>query len=311
MGDSMSDEFKVDTKDSNKEFPRVPIAWSWNLRPLLAEASDVDGVGSSEVRDAARERWLKQGTGTLAHPLTGHNLVLQYARNTEPVMTTLCGPGGYDTWQHGEPDSDGRGRGLYMGTEIVFHEPMPGTAFGEIRHHLDGIYGVKGSAFVRHVGELWSTDGSTHYQDVQIMCRVAGMAPDGVERPPKNPVEIPERDPDSVIQHSLGGKRLVFRWACASEDPNLRHIDESDPRAHGPCAISIVTHDILREYLGDDVARLRGLRVPAFLRPFYQEDDLEVSLWKVDSEHVVARLIRPKIEGADGHVFDLEARIAS
>lgn len=305
----MSNEFKVDLKDATKEFPRVPIAWSWNLRPLLAEASDVDGVGSDDERETARERWLKQGTGTLAHPLTGHNLVLQYARNTEPVMTTICGPGGYDTWQHGEPGTDGRGRGLYMGAEIIFHEPMPGTAFGEIRHRLDGIYGVKGSAFVRHVGELWSEDGSTHYQDVQIMCRVAGMAPDGVERPPKSPVEVPDREPDAVCAHQLAGKRLVFRWACASEDPNLRHIDESDPRAHGPCAISIVTHDILREFAGDDVSRLRGLRVPAFLRPFYQEDDLEVSLWKIDETTVVARLIRPRIEGADRHVFDLEARL--
>lgn len=307
----MSADFKVDPKDASKEFPKVPIAWSWNLRPLLAEASDVDGVGPDAVREAARERWLKQGTGTLAHPLTGHNLVLQYARNTEPVMTTICGPGGYDTWQHGEPGTEGRGRGLYMGTEITFHAPMPGTAFGEIRHHLDGIYGVKGSAFVRHVSELWSADGATHYQDVKIMCRVAGMAPEGVERPPKNPVEVPDRDPDSVVEHQLAGKRLVFRWACASEDPNLRHIDDSDPRAHGPCAISIVTHDILREYAGDDVARLRGIRVPAFLRPFYQEDDLEVSLWKVDDETIVARLIRPKIEGADRHVFDLEVRIAN
>lgn len=306
----MGTEFEVAVDDASKSFPSIPIAWSWNLRPLLAEASDVDGVGSDAVREAARERWLKQGTGTLAHPLTGHNLVLQYARNTEPVMTTICGPGGYDTWQHGESGSDGRGRGLYMGAEITFHAPMPGTAFGEIRHHLDGIYGVKGSAFVRHVSELWSQDGKTHYQDVAIMCRVAGMAPDGVEKPPKNPVVVPDRDPDAVIAHQLAGKRLVFRWACASEDPNLRHVDESDPRAHGPCAISIVTHDVLREFADDDVARLRGIRVPAFLRPFYQEDDLEVSLWKVDDETVVARLVRPKIEGADRHVFDLEVRIA-
>lgn len=302
--------FTINPGDSAKVFPNVPIAWSWILRPLLAEASDVLGVGDAEAQAAEKEFWLKQGIGATAHHMMGHNLALQWGRNTDPVMQAMCG--GYANWQHGIPGTNGVARGLYMGMSVDFHNPMPMFGFGEIRHRLDGIFGSKTNALIRYCADLFGKDG-THYQTVQIMSRVAGVVSEGMELPkaPRRQFEMPNRDSDYTEIHVLAGKNTVYRWATAAEDPNLRHIDEADPRAHGPCAISILVHAALRRFANSDVTRLKRISVPGFPNPFYQEDTLTVNLWEHEGR-IVGRLFRDRGEEKERLVLDMvEVEIAA
>jgi hypothetical protein len=296
-------EFKVNPNDRHKEFPICRTHWSWIFGPLLAEASNIGGFGTPELRQAERDLWLKQSTSRPAHFMVGHNQALQWARNTAPVMETMCGPGGYETWQHGMPGTGGVGRGLYMGMEVTFHAPMPCVGFGEIRHRLNGIFASGPNAFVRHRSEIVGADGA-HYQTVEIMCRVAGTAPEGLEKPPQVKFAMPGRPADHSETHSLAGRGTVFRWATAAEDPNLRHIDEQDPRVHGPCAISILTHAVLRRFCDSDTTRLRRISVPGFFNPFYQEDDLRVDLWQHEGR-IVGQLHRLKGDPERRRVLDM------
>ncbi|MFP4476125.1 MAG: SDR family NAD(P)-dependent oxidoreductase [Desulfatibacillaceae bacterium] len=188
---------------------------------------------------------------------------------------------------------------LHGEQELLFHNPIPTEGkfktSGTIKNYYD--LGDKG-ALVLGESMTRGADGQKLFTSkITLFARKDGNF--GGEAPPKEAVEIPERDPDFVVADQPSEKQpLVYRL---SGDVFMIHVDPEfakmagfeKPIMHGLCTFGFATRHCIGKLCPGEPDKVRRLKC-RFSRPLYPGDPIETRIWKMEDGVAYYRVVNTK-----------------
>lgn len=194
---------------------------------------------------------------------------------------------------------------LHLAQTLTLHRPLPsqGTVISELT--VDSILdkGEGNGAVLCLTRRLRETDSDTVLATVgHVLFLSADGGFGGPRGEPPEPGAVPsERAPDFVCQlPNRANQALVYRL---SGDTNPLHVDPAMagkagfpmPILHGLCAYGMVGRALLRQYCGNEPARLRRLDV-RFTQPVFPGEPLELQVWNQTPGGTAFRVMAPERE---------------
>ena len=181
--------------------------------------------------------------------------------------------------------------------EIVFHRPIPteGTlsTSGEIVNIFDKGEG-KGAIVVAEADTVHSSGDILYTNIFTLFCRLDGGF--GGENGPKVPFELPDREPDAVVEgNPTSDQPLLYRL---SGDVFALHVDPAfaeasgfeKPIMHGLCTLGYATRAIIESLFPGEPERMSRLKV-RFSKTLYPGVPVKTQVWKVGDEKALYRTL--------------------
>jgi len=172
--------------------------------------------------------------------------------------------------------------------DIFFHQPIvPGMRL-RCRACFMGIAPkASGTVLIYQIETRTDVDGLLNEQYMATFLPRVSWPEEAGERAPDHslPVGVRETAPlASVVQRF--DRDQTYRYAAASGDPSLWHLDDAFAKAaglpgiivHGLCTMAFMARAIVGVVGGGDLLRLRRLAV-RFSRPLFPGDQMITKLW--------------------------------
>jgi acyl dehydratase len=175
---------------------------------------------------------------------------------------------------------------LHGGHEVIAHRPLPAGA-ADLTETLRVVaVHDKGKAAVAVLeSELSDAGGVLFTQRASLFLRGEGGF--GGDRGPSDRIEVPDREPDTVVEvRTLPQQAQLYRL-CG--DLNPLHIDPEfaamagfeRPILHGLCSYGVAAKAAVDALLDGDAHRMTGLRA-RFAGVFFPGETMRVRLWRQD-----------------------------
>lgn len=225
------------------------------------------------------------GIGVGYDPLDQKQLPFVYERKLQAMPTMVCVLG-YQRVADMDLGIDYT-KILHGDQRTVFHKPLAGTGRVKSQVRISSVIdrGDKGSLIYidrevsdAETGELLATT------TMGVIARADGNF-GGPSGSPPVPHQIPEREPDMVVElPTMPQQALIYRL-CA--DYNALHADPAvaakagfdRPILHGLATYGLVGHAILRGVCGYDPVKLRSLS-GRFTAPVFPGETIRTEIWK-------------------------------
>lgn len=180
---------------------------------------------------------------------------------------------------------------LHGSQSITLHRPIPTSGEATFRTRIAEVWDKGKAAVIVQESEAVDADGTALYTTrSSIFARGEGGF--GGERGPSDKVEVPDREPDHVLDTpTLPQQALLYRL-CGDRNP--LHADPEfaeaagfpAPILHGLCSYGIVCKSVVDGVLEGDVTRV-GSYSARFAGVVYPGEPLRTRVWQDDQRLIV------------------------
>lgn len=190
------------------------------------------------------------------------------------------------------------GGSLHWGFDLKFHQPMTklaGTLTTKVL--LKGLYdrGEGRGLLAQHIGDTYDEEGTLLFTNESWDCALydGGF---GGPKPPKDIVEMPERDPDfEVCEVVPENQALIYRL---SGDFHPQHIEwayaqefgHPKPILHAISTAGVACRHIIKTFIPGQPERLTRFKT-RITKPFLPGSPLKTQMWKWDDNSIRFRVV--------------------
>ncbi len=188
---------------------------------------------------------------------------------------------------------------LHAEQELIFHNPIPVKGSlkseGQVTHMYDK--GDKGAIIIGESETYHSSGEKLFTSIVTLFARFDGNF--GGENAPKNPVVIPDREPDIEEEAQTSEDQpLLYRL---SGDINPLHVDKDfakmagfeKPILHGLCTHGFACRMLIKNLIPGEPEKARRM-ANRFSRPLMPGDPIKLQIWKEGEGLAYWRVVNPK-----------------
>ncbi len=188
---------------------------------------------------------------------------------------------------------------LHAEQELIFHRPIPTQGKLVTKGRIANIYdkGEKGAIIVGE-SDTFDSDGEKLFTSIiTLFARFDGGF--GGQDAPKNPVVIPDREPDIEDEDQPSPNQpLLYRL---SGDVNPLHVDKdfaklagfSQPIMHGLCTHGYACRMLIKNLIPGVPEKARRMAC-RFTRPLVPGDPIKLQIWKEEDGKALWRVVNPK-----------------
>lgn len=224
-----------------------------------------------------------------------------YEKNMKIIPTYWAAILGFeeftDSYEYGQslPDT------LHFGFDIDYHKPITKTE-GRIDYTIEllDIYdrGEGRGSLAEIQAEAFDEEGDKVFT---LVTRDIDMSTGGFggQKPPKYPVEYPERTPDFEVADHIGpNQAAIYR---IDNDPNILHIDPDfaklggfdKPIIMGMCTVGYACRALIKTLCPGRPEAIKALKV-RFTNTLELDNPVKTQIWKIDDHRAVFRLLNAK-----------------
>jgi acyl dehydratase len=198
---------------------------------------------------------------------------------------------------------------LHWGFDITFHQPITTMADRlETMVRLEGLFdrGEGRGLLAQHIGDTRGSDGELLFTTESWDCLIYDGGWGG-PKPPKDIVEMPEREPDArVVETIPENQALIYRL---SGDYHPQHIDwdyaakndEPRPILHAISYAGVVMRHFVKTFIPDQPERLTRFKT-RITAPVHPGETLATELWQVGPGEARFRLVQAADPTAKPHL---------
>lgn len=178
--------------------------------------------------------------------------------------------------------------------EVTVHRPIPANGAGTTRTRISEVWDKGKAAVIVQEGETVDADGKPLWTTrSSIFARGEGGF--GGERGPSDKVELPDRQPDAVIDAPILPQQALLYRLCGDRNP--LHSDPAfaegagfpRPILHGLCSYGVVAKTLVDALLGGDVAQVAGYKA-RFAGIVFPGETLRVRAWR-EGDQILASAV--------------------
>lgn len=167
--------------------------------------------------------------------------------------------------------------------EVTVHRPIPANGSGTTRTRISELWDKGKAAVIVQEAETVDADGNPLWTTrSSIFARGEGGF--GGERGPSDKLELPDREPDAVIDAPVLPQQALLYRLCGDRNP--LHSDPEfaiaagfpAPILHGLCSYGIVAKTIVDAMLDGDTTRVAGFKA-RFAGIVFPGETLRVRIW--------------------------------
>ncbi|ADH93062.1 3-alpha,7-alpha,12-alpha-trihydroxy-5-beta-cholest-24-enoyl-CoA hydratase [Arcanobacterium haemolyticum] len=187
---------------------------------------------------------------------------------------------------------------LHWGFDITFHQPI--TKLNdrvETMVKLDGLYdrGEGRGLLAKHIGDTYDSDGQLLFTNESWDCLIYDGGWGGPAAP-KDIVDMPEREPDVVVEERIPeNQALIYRL---SGDYHPQHINweyaaengEPRPILHAISYAGVVMRHAINSYMPGEPERIKRFKT-RITSPVHPGTTLRTELWQVAPGELRFRLV--------------------
>ena len=182
---------------------------------------------------------------------------------------------------------------------ITVHRPIPTS--GEVTNSgkITGLYDKgRGALLVMEIDSRESSSGEVLFTNIATLY-LRGEGGFGGEAGPSTTIEMPDREPDHVVESpTLPQQSLLYRL---SGDKNPLHADPAfaafagyeRPILHGLCTYGVVTKAVVAASFGDDPTGLRSIG-GRFSGVVFPGETVVSSVWDEDDRVYVSAVVKER-----------------
>ncbi|MER0445343.1 MaoC/PaaZ C-terminal domain-containing protein [Streptomyces sp. Edi4] len=171
---------------------------------------------------------------------------------------------------------------LHGGQSIAVHRPVPVRGEATSTSKVAAVHDKGKAAILVLRTEAADADGPLWTSDAQIYVRGEGGF--GGERGPSTRAELPDRDPDHVVERPVREEQaLLYRlsgdWNPLHADPDFAKLAGFErPILHGLCTYGMTLKAVVDTLLDGDVTRVRSYAT-RFTGIVFPGETLRVRMW--------------------------------
>jgi acyl dehydratase len=182
-------------------------------------------------------------------------------------------------------------RVLHGTQSITVHAPLPTDGRAVARSRIADVWDKGKAAVIVRESTITDTAGTPLWTSTSgIFARGEGGF--GGERGPSTRIEVPDREPDRVVEVATLPQQALLYRLCGDRNP--LHADPAfaslagfeRPILHGLCTYGMVCKVVVDELLDADVTRVRSFAA-RFAGVLFPGERLRVRMWETDTGYVV------------------------
>ncbi|WP_024795569.1 MaoC/PaaZ C-terminal domain-containing protein [Tomitella biformata] len=184
--------------------------------------------------------------------------------------------------------------------EVTVHRPIPANGSGTTRTRIAELWDKGKAAVIVQEAETVDADGQPLWTTrSSIFARGEGGF--GGERGPSDKLELPDREPDAVVDAPILPQQALLYRLCGDRNP--LHSDPEfaiaagfpKPILHGLCSYGIVAKTVVDAMLGGDVAQVAGFKA-RFAGIVFPGETLRVRIWREGKQLLVSAVVPERDE---------------
>lgn len=184
--------------------------------------------------------------------------------------------------------------------EVTVHRPIPANGSGTTRTRIAELWDKGKAAVIVQEAETVDADGQPLWTTrSSIFARGEGGF--GGERGPSEKLELPDREPDAVVDAPILPQQALLYRLCGDRNP--LHSDPEfaiaagfpKPILHGLCSYGIVAKTVVDAMLGGDVAQVAGFKA-RFAGIVFPGETLRVRIWREGKQLLVSAVVPERDE---------------
>lgn len=261
--------------------PELAIGAQLGEREIIWSTSDVLlyhlGIGAGGRPDDARE--LRYVYEKNLHVLPTFALVASSLRDTEAPELTMPGV-----------DVD-LAAALHGRQELTVHAPIPTEGKAVMRSRVADVHDKGKAAVIVLENHAHGLDGTPLFT-TRTSVFVRGEGGFGGQRGPSERVDIPDREPDAVVDSPTLPQQALWYRLCGDRNP--LHVDPDfaatagfdQPILHGLCSYGVVCKAIVDELLDGNPERVTGYAA-RFAGVVYPGETIRTRAWREDAGRIV------------------------
>lgn len=178
---------------------------------------------------------------------------------------------------------------LHGAQSLSMHRSVPVEGGAKLTSSVAAVYDKGKAAVLVLRTEAADGDGPLWTADSQIFVRGEGGF--GGERGPSQRLEVPEREPDHVVDKGIREEQaLIYRlsgdWNPLHADPAFAELAGFDkPILHGLCSYGMTLKAVVDTALGGDVSRVKGYST-RFAGIVFPGETLRVRMWQQSADRI-------------------------
>jgi len=182
-------------------------------------------------------------------------------------------------------------RVLHGTQSITVHAPLPADGRAVARSRIADVWDKGKAAVIVQESTITDTSGAPLWTTTSgIFARGEGGF--GGERGPSNRVEMPDREPDRVVEVATLPQQALLYRLCGDRNP--LHADPAfaslagfeRPILHGLCTYGMVCKAVVDEVLDADVTPVASFAT-RFAGVLFPGETLRVRVWEIDTGYVI------------------------
>lgn len=172
---------------------------------------------------------------------------------------------------------------LHGSQSVETHRPVPVAGRARLSARVAAVYDKGKAAVLVLRTEATDDDGPLWTSDAQIFVRGEGGF--GGERGPSQRMEVPEHEPDHVVDKGIHEEQaLLYRlsgdWNPLHADPEFARLAGFDrPILHGLCSYGMTLKAVVDTVLGGEVSRVTSYRT-RFAGVVFPGETLRIRMWE-------------------------------
>ena len=184
--------------------------------------------------------------------------------------------------------------------EVVVHRPIPANGSGTTRTRIAELWDKGKAAVIVNEAETVDAEGNPLWTTrSSIFARGEGGF--GGERGPSDKHELPDREPDAIVDAPILPQQALLYRLCGDRNP--LHSDPEfaiaagfpKPILHGLCSYGIVAKTVVDTMLGGDVAQVAGFKA-RFAGIVFPGESLRVRIWREGKQLLVSAVVPERDE---------------
>lgn len=179
--------------------------------------------------------------------------------------------------------------------EVTVHRPIPANGSGTTRTRISELWDKGKAAVIVQEGETVDADGNPLWTTrSSIFARGEGGF--GGERGPSDKLELPDREPDAVIDAPVLPQQALLYRLCGDRNPLHSDPDFAiaagfpAPILHGLCSYGIVAKTVVDAMLDGDTTRVAGFKA-RFAGVVFPGETLRVRVWREGKQLLVSAVV--------------------